>query len=195
MCNSAGKKKSQLCSQEILIKGILELGGFGSWRKERGPPPSPQPMHSVLGSCMNPGQNSRGFEDAPTLAPWWNSSRTCSALLLHLPGLGTLERPWKLSWHQIHSLQKMDWDMLSKLKWTRLTVDFLQRVLIEPKDPESHKTIFKMSRTQYNIIQNLNNSQGKRQSTDGNISLPTINRTKRKTRKKYGRTEHTTILI
>ena len=30
MYDSAGKKKSQLCSQEILIKGILELGIWDS---------------------------------------------------------------------------------------------------------------------------------------------------------------------
>ena len=40
MCNSAGKKKFQLCSQEILIKGILELGGAEERREDHPPAPN-----------------------------------------------------------------------------------------------------------------------------------------------------------
>ena len=42
MYDSAGKKKSQLCSQEILIKSILELEDLGAReRREDCPPPHP----------------------------------------------------------------------------------------------------------------------------------------------------------
>ena len=126
-------------------------------------------MCNILGSCMNCAcveLNQSRIAKAlrmhldglgPTLAPWWNSSRTCSGLLLlYLPGLETLERLWKLSWHQIHSPQKMDCHMLSKLNWTRLTTfsrEFeynpkTQSLIIQySKYPGHNTTLFKISTT------------------------------------------------